>query len=442
MKRIIAAVLVLAVLLLAAPWVIGNVAEDRVGRGLEALVKAAPTLGIVEQKYRRGWFRSEQEVTFEVLGGAMRPLGTPTRFTVRNEILHGPVLGLSGLGIARVNSRLVLDPGVRAELVAVFGSDEPLRVSTRVGFLGGGRTFISSDAREVKLDDGGTIAWDDLEVAIGYSGNFDSVDVKGRWPRFESRNPRLKSVLRVADLVLDLSSERVKGHLYQTDGEFSIDDLTFASDGEAPTTLEDLAFVIDTRNDDDFTTIATRMGTGRCHGGLLQSQGLELTAVHYDFTVRRLHTETLARLADAIAESYQRPEVAALLTDEALELLKYDPELVIDRVGFETKDGAAILNGVLRIKGATEKDLRMGALSLVQRIEADLHFDAPQTVIENLPRGRDAIRGAVDGGYVETRAGRLASHVEFRAGELKINGKVQGMPGLGAPVPNPGASPE
>ena len=443
MKRIVTVVLVMAVLLVGAPWVIGNVVEARVDRGLDAVLEAAPYLGIVERKYTRGWFRSEQEVTFEALAGALRPFGAPSRFTVRNEILHGPVLGLSGLGLARVNSKLVLDPATRAELVKVFGTDEPLRVSTRVGFLGGGTTSLASEAREIKLDDGGTISWDDLDIDIGYSANFDSMDVKGDWPRFEARNPRLKSFLRMEDLVLDMSSERVKGHLYLTDGDLSIDDLTFASDGVAATTLEDVEFVVDSKDDGDFTSIATRMGTGRFHGGLLQAQGgLELTGMHYDFTVRRLHTETMVHISNAVAESYQRPAAAAVLTDEMLELLKHDPELLIDRVGFETRDGAAYLKGVIRLKGATEKDLRMGALSLIQRVEADLRFEAPQKVIESLPGGRDAMMGAVDGGYAELKGSHVASHVEFRAGELKINDKVQGIPGLGAQVPNPGAGPE
>ena len=51
MKRIVTVILVMGVLLVGAPWVIGNVAEDRVDRGLAAVVEAAPYLGIVDRKY-------------------------------------------------------------------------------------------------------------------------------------------------------------------------------------------------------------------------------------------------------------------------------------------------------------------------------------------------------------------------------------------------------
>jgi uncharacterized protein YdgA (DUF945 family) len=431
MKRAIVVVLVMAVLLIGAPWVIGNIAEDRVNRGLDALVQAAPYLGIVERRYAHGWFRSEQDVTFELLGGVTRPFGAPQRFTVRNEILHGPVLGLSGLGLARVNSTLLLDPKTRQALAAHLGSEDPLQVSTRVAFFGGGTTSFTSDARELHLPDGRTIAWDDLDIDVSYSGNFDSIGVQGDWPRFEAHNPRLKSDLRLDNLVFDASSERVKGHLYQTDAELSIDGVTIQGQGLPATTLQDLQFVIDSADDGDFMSIATRLGSGAISGAWLPAKGVEFTAMHYDFTLRRLHTDTLASISNAIAESYQRPAVASLLPDEFLALLKHDPELLIERMGFETRDGAAYLKGVIRLKGVGEKDLKMGALSLIARLDADLRFAAPQKVIESLDGGREAMLGAVDGGYAQLEGGDVVSHVEFHAGELKINEKVQGIPGLG-----------
>jgi uncharacterized protein YdgA (DUF945 family) len=245
-------------------------------------------------------------------------------------------------------------------------------------------------------------------------------------------------------VVFDSSSERVKGHLYQTDAELSIDGLLIQGEDLPETTVKDMQFVIDSEDDGDFMSIATRLGSGRIAGGLVQAQGAEFTAMHFDFTVRRLHTDTLVSISNSMAESYQRPAVAALLPDEMLELLKHDPELLIDRIGFETRDGAAYLKGVIRLKGVNEKDLKMGALSLIARLDADLHFEAPQKVIESLDggHGRDAMMGAVDGGYAQLEGDKVVSRVEFHGGELKINGKTQGIPGLGAPPSDEKAGPE
>lgn len=438
MKRAVIVIVVMAALLVGAPWVIGNVVEDRVDRGLDSLVEAAPALGIVERKYTQGWFRSEQEVTFEVLGGVTRAVGAPARFTVHNEILHGPVLGWSGLGLARVNSSLVLDPPLRREIAERFGTEEPVEVSTRVGFLGGGTTTFSSDARELTLEDGGTLSWDDLVVDVRWSSKFDSVSVRGDWPRFEGRNPRRKSFLRLEDVVLDLDSERVKEHLYLTDGAFSIDDLTFSGEAMPATTFKKLKFEVDSTDDGDFMSVATRLGTGLLSGGMVQPRGTEFTATHCDFTVRRLHIDTLARISNGVAESYRRPAAVSMLDDDMFALLAHGPELIVDRIGFETRDGGAYLTGAIRLAGVTEPEIKAGGLALISHLDADLKFEAPQKMLENLEGGRQAMMSAVNAGYAELKGGNVVSDLEFHAGELKINGKAQGIPGLGNPVSKDG----
>ena len=61
MKKIIVIALALLAVLVLAPWGIGAVAEKRVNAGLDQLVETAPYVSIVERKWTRGWFRSEQE---------------------------------------------------------------------------------------------------------------------------------------------------------------------------------------------------------------------------------------------------------------------------------------------------------------------------------------------------------------------------------------------
>jgi hypothetical protein len=144
--------------------------------------------------------------------------------------------------------------------------------------------------------------------------------------------------------------------------------------------------------------------------------------------------DRLAALANELAASdvfnkVEKPEGATLGIITAGNCYNYAKEVF--------GEGAAYLKGVIRLKGATGKDLKMGALSLISRLDADLRFEAPQKVIESLDGGRDAMMGAVDGGYAELKGDRVVSHLEFHAGELRINDKVQGIPGLGAPATSP-----
>ena len=84
MKKIVVAGVVLLLVLVVAPWGVGRVAEKRVNDGLDQLVKEAPYLSIAERKWTRGWFRSEQEVTFEVLGPWTRALNAKDIFEAEN----------------------------------------------------------------------------------------------------------------------------------------------------------------------------------------------------------------------------------------------------------------------------------------------------------------------------------------------------------------------
>src|SRR5689334_4635682 len=78
MKKVIASVVVLALLLLCAPWGMGRIAESRINKGLDKAVKEAPYIKIAERKWTHGWFHSEQTVTFEFvlpkLPGAPQPV--------------------------------------------------------------------------------------------------------------------------------------------------------------------------------------------------------------------------------------------------------------------------------------------------------------------------------------------------------------------------------
>jgi uncharacterized protein YdgA (DUF945 family) len=447
--------------LVGAPWVIGNVAEERMDRGLEALIENAPYLGIVERRYSQGWFRAEQEVTFELLGPFAGPSGPPpnaaiervqpglalpgipsTRFTVRNEILHGPILGLSGVGLARVRSRVLLDEKTRRELTGLFGTDEPFTVSTRVGFFGGNTTTFSGDARTLHPRDGVEVSWDDLDIDVSYSRDLDSFEVAGDWPRFEMRDGKQDMHLLIQDMVLDAESKRVKGHLYETDVDFRVAGISFDDAQQAESVLKDFHYLIDSKDDGDFMSVAARIGSGQVAGGFLASKGFGITATHYDFTVRRLHTDTLASLADAVHASYGDPAAAAMIDEHVLALLARDPEFVLDRIRVETTDGAADLRGVVRLKGVTPKDLRMGMLSLLARLDIDLRLEAPQKLIEKFDGGRDGLLGAVEGGYAELQGDKALSHLEFHAGELVVNGKVQEIPGLGPKMADPQAGPE
>ena len=106
---------------------------------------------------------------------------------------------------------------------------------------------------------------------------------------------------------------------------------------------------------------------------------------------------------------------------------------MFDRIGVATPDGDGYIRGSLRLRGATAQDLETGFMALIGKIEADITIEVAQKLIEKIPSGATSAGAAIDAGYARRDGEKLVSHIEFKRGELKVNGKVQGIPGLGGP---------
>lgn len=485
MKKIVAVVGVLLLVLVVAPWGIGRVAEQRVNAGLDQLVEKAPYLKIVNRKWTGGWFRSEQEVTFEVFGDFFRALETlekakktdappveaeasdaaaaagpaepteppesaapakpptPITITVRNEILHGPVLWNWGFGVAKVNTRVVLDDEIRKKIAEYFGTDEPLHITSRIGFFGGGTTRFWGDGRKVALKEpsGGTLAYDDFHLDIGYSSKFDQLDYDGDWPKLTLVDPVLNSTMVVDGTTLVGKAERVRGELYESDFRFAIDTIEVTDANKAVTRIEGVHYIGSSKLDNEFINVSQKLGSGKVVNKALKEMKLDLNEVHYDFTLRRIHAETLEKFVASFQAMYTKPmntpeEVDANfvqpLKESGLALLSHDPEFAIDRLGIVTPDGEAVIKGVIKFKGLTAEDFGSeGMPTWLAKIEADLTIEAPQKLLEKFPNGATGAGMAVDQGFAKREGDRLVSHIEYKQSRVRVNGKDVPIPGLG-----------
>ena len=493
MKKIVVVVAVLVLALIVAPWGVGKVAEKRLDAGLDKLVEQAPYLKVVDRKWTGGWFKSEQVVTFEAFsswidamnpkaieeamkkdaaeaGAAVEPSGEPAvvaapdaippsadapadeapapaepemlRFTIRNEVWHGPVLGLSGLGIARVKTHLVLSDETQKKIAEVFGPKDPLEIVTRVGFTGGGTTTLTSEGRTIKPDSKSEISWETFKLAIGYSRDADEYDLDGKWPKvvFTSHENKMQFVL--TDMKVNGVGKRISGDIYDTDFDFGIDKLGILGSDAERVEVANLHYILETDAKDEFLEFGAKMGTGEVKSKQLGSFGVELKEIHYDFSMRRLHIETLAKMMAGMKAAYAKPLTSALelnkvvfgsLKEQGVELLKYDPEFIIDRVGIVTPEGDGYLKGVITIKGATAEDFAGNSMALIGKAHADLTIDLSEKMVQKFPNGSTAAGAAVDSGYVQRKGDRLICKILFANGALTINGKPQAIPGLGGP---------
>ena len=496
MKKLVIVVVVLAVILLVAPYGIGRMAESRVNKGLDKLLEQAPYLKISERRWTTGWFKSEQVLTIELsdsfadafgkkmAGGILQdesaaadaamdaegteqadmpeapmadsdtpdaatppdmPAEMPMKITVKNDVLHGPVLGLSGFGLARVDTHLELSEDVRRKIQEVFGPKPALEMSTRIGFFGGGTTTFQSEGRKLaSKDDDTEVTYETFKLAVGVSKNGDSYDVDGKLPSVVAKSKAGEHYFTMTDLTLDGDGKRVMGELYDGEFAFRIKEMKIkdpnAADGMS---IEDVHYVVDTRTKDDFVNMSAQVGSGEVKSKQFSMMGFEVKEIHYNFSLRHLHAPTLEKLVVSMRDMYTTPlndpenaeaAIFAPLKEHGAELLKRDPEFGIDRVGLVTADGEIVAKGVIKLLGATPEDFSGGSpMALVGKLDADITITADIKAVEKFPNGAAAVGGAVESGYATKEGDQLVCKITFKSGQLLVNGKPAPIPGLGGP---------
>lgn len=505
MKKSIVAAIVLVACLLLAPFGFGKLAEKRVNAGLDKFVEQAPFLVIKERTWQGGWFKSSQEVRFE-LSPAIMALANPAAmraatmqmqaseaevtaaageapapevegaapsegesaeeaaapepaapaqvpgFTIRNDIVHGPVLGSAGFGLARVDTEFVLPEEIAARISEYFGTEPALQVSSRVGFISGGSTTVTSPGRTIKAEVGDSeLTYETAKLVMGYGKNLDTYDAEARMPRLEARSARGPGVL-LTNMTLDADGKRAVGELY--DGEFAleVEELKATNAGQ-DYIVEDLHYITDTRTTGGFTNIASRMGSGAVTAAPLAAFGLDIDEIHYDMSFRHLHSETLEKMVVGMRDFYLKlpaggdaAAMSAALQTGLLEplkthanvLLQHDPELGLDRIGFVTADGEGVIRGTVKLVGASAADFSPErAMGLLGKVELDLTIEIAQALASKIPNGAMYLGIAESQGFAVREGDKLVCRIQFKGGALTINGKAQPLP----PGMVPGAAP-
>jgi len=473
-----ASVIIVAVLLVCAPLGMGRIAASRIDRGLDKLVKQAPYIKVAERKWTWGWFHSEQQVTFEfdlprmlhspkpvtALADATPPLIAPVRFTVHSNVSHGPVLGSSGLGLAKLDSTLVIGDDIRKKVEGIFGPGDIVQISTRMGFFGGGTTTLSGKGRTVQLskfgkaDTKGTLAWGDFSLVLSLGRNASTYEVRGRQPRLEITDTEGGNHMLLANLAVDGSGSRVTKDLYDGGAVLGIGKVAVTTARTSTFEMQSIKYGLNTSKRGDFMNYALQVGTGAIKARELEAKGLVLKEVHYDMTLRHLHIETMQKMMEAMRTVYAKNygsagatpaelQAAMLqpLKEHGIELIKHDPELSLDRIGLTTPEGEGIIKGLIKLEGVTDEDLAAGVMAIVPKINADLTIEIAQAMLEKIPSGATAVGMGIDQGYLKRENGKLVSHIEFKHGGLTVNGKAPAMGGLpfggGAANPSPRVPP-
>lgn len=469
--KLIAVVVALAASYPAASWFTGKQVEAKLTESNDQS-KSSPYVKVVKQDYKRGVFSSVQETTLELtlanFPGVKKPEmpvpeaaeapadGTPpadvavaveeekpakpVQIHFINYIQHGPLPGFKGFGAASIKTELVLDAETKAQLAKVFGNATPLEITSRLTYAGGGRVSISSPAFNTVMEkENDKVAWQGLTMEVGFSKDYKDINLYLSAPGLavdsqDGKSFKLGAISVKADMNLAYPGTNL--YLGKTDSSIASVNFTDTSKDKKSFTLEQLKLTTDATMKDDLFDAVAKFGVSKF---VFEQQ--EFTDFHYDYGVRRLHAQSLAKLSTAYSKAAGDPEKMAALKaiwDEvAPVVLQKDPEFFLERLSVMTADGEAKLTGSAKLAGATAADFNNPML-MISKIQSNLDVTLTEALVAKLggasqkdPEMQKAAADAinqqvsafVERGYINKNGKLLSSKLEWKQGALTVNGK-------------------
>jgi len=416
----------------AASWMIGMKVETMLGERYSELT-VNPALTLTRRDYTRGVFSATETATFEIRDIWIEPL----RVTAVTHIQHGPFPGFSDIAAARSETSLVFSEfpqEIRQPLLTLLGGDGTVVAHTLIHFNGSGRASwrVPSGRMEGLLFKG-------FEAAIDFTRDFDSYLFTGHSAGAEFQGDR--GSLRIAEVEMSGDGKRLfadGSSLYVGKQHFVVADFSLQGheDGDAPLTLERIAFDVDTPVRGDFLDILLSLDIARARIG-----ENEYAPVAYHLSLRNLHARALARfyavLGTAADDFQPGSEDFAEALSAAIELLIHQPVLKLDRLSLTSPEGEAMLSGYLKFDDVQREDANDPVI-LANKLEAGANISVSQALLERLAGQRAAspeeaqlrrqqfaatLNDYIARGFITRADGHLGSQLLFREGTLLLNGK-------------------
>ena len=474
--QLIAVVVALAALYPAAAWYTGKRVEEQLA-GAKSQPQASPYVKVVKQDYQRGVFSSVQDTTIELTltnfpgakktdaaavtqaepaAGDAAPSAEaaaaetaveavpearkPVQLHFINRIQHGPLPGFSGFGAAAIKTELVLDAESKAQLAKVFGTANPLDISTRLGYAGGGRVSISSPAFNTVLEkERDKISWQGLNLEVSFEKDYKTFTLALNAPGLSIEGPDGKSAKLGA---ISMKAEGSKAYpgtsIYLGTLNASLASFNFintAVDSKSMS-LEQLTLATDTSMKDDLIDGMAKIGIGK-----ISYDKQEYSGIHYDYGIKRLHGPSIAKISAAYSNTAGDMEkiaaIKAAWEEVAPQILQKEPEFVLERLSAVTPDGEAKMAGSAKLIGASLADFA-NPLFLITKIQANLDITMTDSLIakynessqkdpdmqkvaqENMDR---QIAAFIEAGFINRNGKSLSSKLEWKQGKMTVNGK-------------------
>ncbi|MDR0775077.1 MAG: YdgA family protein [Azonexus sp.] len=450
----VATVAVLGGVYLGAAAYSGSMVQKEYEVALDEVTQALPFLRVVDRQYDKGLFSAS--ATYGLQLGCASPEdeggGKFVTLTFRDSIAHGPLPGFSSVGLARIDTQIVLPENAPESLRQWIGGMKPEAIRTAIDFGGATHTRVELPAGEIK-NDNARLHWQAMRAGFRMNSGRTASSAEFELPEIaiDARSKEGESIrFRLVNLRGQSASE-FSGPNWSTgngsgSGTTTLDQVQLAfSKGNVQVDLSQLKFTAEQKMENDLLgTSASFTGTASVKVG---ERTIVLDKIELQESMKRLHAPTLHKIvlgfwqelggvcgktpAD-FAQSMEEKQLAMLFGMK--ELLTHNPEYSVDKIAvtYESQEGRLAYS--VAADGITSEDLHQPDLLLgkiITKGSARLPIAWLAKITSEIKGGQampqemvDATIGELVGtGYVTREGDFIVTTTLFERGQLTINGK-------------------
>ncbi len=442
MNKSMLAVLVLTPALAypAASWWMGSQAEKVLDRQYGALAQN-DVVRLVSRQTERGVFSTHDTAVFELrpefiaeitegddTDEGLRELAA-MRLTLRNEVQHGPLPGLSALGLAHTLSTLQID---HPKVKALYADQPVMRVDTQLDFNGAGRSRLRSPAVQATLDGRLNLAWSELVLDTRFNADQTAWTAQGGLPSVSMQDAD-GGAFKLDGLTLHTEQKQVNAslpNLYAGTARLDVKHIELSNpEGKAPPlTLRGFALLAESREANGFMDVGLSYSADE-----LRMADLVFQQARFAMNLRHLQAAALAELDRVTREQRQADGQADALQPKLPPLqvlLENSPQMEI-KSEVQTPQGGIDAAAMLSLPNARVGDLRMAeqnplmVMNLLSALHAEVSMGMPESVAVLLLAERaEMLPALLQAGYVMRENGRISTNMRYAQGQITINGQA------------------
>jgi len=435
------AVVVVAALVAATPYVTGMLAEQKYQDGMVifqdfAMQQSGAFTVKSDVDYQRGWLSSTvvNTITLEV------PERDPVILELNSSISHGPLLlsGPNKFGLAAIETNMPLSAAQKADMARIWkGNENPIQIQSHIDFDGKTLTEVSIAGftlDNIDNDPASKLNFETMSTTVTLSEHFTRADADMAWNGMQLDTADAKVVV---GKLTGHSEKQLSEGLWLGDDELKLSTVSVnvsgplaGSSGQMPSssTIEELG--IFAHSEVDSSNLVKGHATITVKDVVAENKSVA-SDFKLTFAMERLQAKALQSIAQKMSEHQKRaiqsgnpgqtPDLA-LVQDEVAAILAAGPVLKITTLQATTEHGKVEADLEATIKVDDPVALQNPML-LMFAMQAAGNVSVPAKLIESTPLAAFA-PGFIDQGYIKSEQGQLKTSIKFQQGQLTLNGKA------------------